>query len=180
MRKIKDIVNKISSIGFVGLLLFLGMILSTSCHKEENKDLTISLPIVSTFPTEIITDDVEVLKGQGMHLNNKVYVVNSLEDLPEDKFFSVENFRNANIDFTNYSLIIGYDFELGTITSYKYSWSYDDFENRYHLGTFLRIVDNNKEGVEPIIVSYMRSAILVRHIPSDSKVIMNIGVSWDK
>ncbi len=96
---------------------------------------------------------------------DKLFIVNSIDELPDDKYFSTEDFVRANINFYEYSLVIVYQLILGDIVTYQYSWCYDNWEERYQFNTtYDRIKDSEYVDGEIENFTYLRSAILVRRI----------------
>lgn len=108
---------------------------------------------------------------------DKIFIVNSIDELPEDKYFSTEDFVRANINFSEYSLVIVYQLILGDIVTYQYGWYYDNWDEHYQFNTIYdRIKDSEYVDGEIENFTYLRSAILVRRIPFDAKcsILMDI------
>lgn len=160
------------------ILAVITIVLLISCHKDDSDPLLIPLPIHRHFSTEMISLRVSELDSFP-ELNN-LYIVNSIEDLPDDRWFSTEEFLRAGIDFSQYSLIIVYQFIFGDLLTYKYDWCFEDWCLRYQFNIICdRVRDSEYVDGEIERATYIRSAILVNRIPSDSRWIVGISV-FDK
>ena len=117
-------------------------------------------------------------ESQGLPtINEKVYVVNSMSELPEDEIFGNEEFLNQDIDFSQYSLIIFYNLQSGKIESTQFKWGFNtdldlyQISIRYTVEKGSYILDGEVE-----LVTYVRGAMLVEHIPPQSFVSQVKGV----
>ncbi len=161
----------------LNILLWLSIcLLTSSCGKEENESEVVSLTIHRQFDTAVMHGKLSDLNDFSDY-EDRGLIVNSLDDLPEDEYFGNEDFIRAQIDFSRYSLILVYQFELGDIISYKYRWCYNNWFDRYQfMATFNRVKDSEYVDGEVENFSYIRSAIVVSHIPSDAKWSISEGV----
>ena len=149
-----------------------------SCNKNDTSPIYIPLPVIETFNP--VMKEFYYSESQGLPIiNENVYVVNSISELPEDEIFGNEEFMNQDIDFSQYSLIIFYNLKVGKILSTKYRWGYNtDFEKyqvsiSYEIEKGSDFVDGEVE-----LVTYVRGAMLVDKISSSSEVIQMIGGHW--
>lgn len=153
----------------LNIIFVLSIALLTSCHKDDSEPAKTPLKIYRQFKTETKTvrlSELESLAG----LDDKLCIVNSIEELPDDPFFGTEEFQRAAINFSEYSLIIKYHFVFGDVTGYEYGWYYNNWFLRYEFHiTYDIIKDSEYVDGEIDLAIYVRSAILVRHIPSDSR-----------
>ena len=148
----------------------------SSCNKNDANPIYISLPIVETFEPmmkEIIIYETNDKPSFREH----VYVVNSIDELPNDYIFGNDEFLDKDIDFSQYSLIIFYDHEFGKIVSTRCRWVYATDFNKYQVSISYEI----EKGSDVVdgefdLVTYVRGAMLVDQIPSSSDVIMSVGV----
>jgi len=156
------------------LLLAIGLL--TSCNKDEGDPEFTPLPIERQFKTETLPVKLSELKDFTEY-EDEVFIVNSIDELPDDKHFSVEDFTKANINFSEYSLIIAYQLLFGDITSFSYGWCYNNWFDRYQFNTKLGYVkDSEYEAGEIENLTFIRSAVLVRHIPSDSDCTISLSI----
>lgn len=149
-----------------------------SCNKNDTSPIYIPLPVIETFNPVI--KEFYYSESQGLPIiNENVYVVNSISELPEDEIFGNEEFMNQDIDFSQYSLIIFYNLQLGKILSTKFRWGYNTDLEKYQVSISYEIekgsdfVDGEVE-----LVTYVRGAMLVDKISSSSEVIQMIGGHW--
>ena len=150
----------------------------SSCNKNDRNVTYISLPIIETYAP--VMKEFYYSESQGLPtINEKVYVVNSMSELPEDKIFGNEEFLNQDIDFSQYSLIIFYDLQPGKIKSTKYKWGYDSDLKHYYVYTGYEVEKGSDimDG-ELEIITYVRGAMLVNHIPTQPFVGQYISVHW--
>ncbi len=150
--------------------------LLTSCNKNNNEPEIIPLTIHRHFKTEIL--QVELAETDKFsEYRDKVYIVNSPNDIPVDKYFGVETFKESNINFTDFSLIIVYQLLLGEVTTFKYDWRYNNWDSRYQFNfTYDSIKGSEYIDGEIDKFSYIRCAFLVHHIPSDAECTITTGM----
>lgn len=147
-----------------------------SCNKNDPTPIYIPLPVIETFKP--LMKEIYISTSQDfIPLNEHVYVVNSISELPHNEIFNNEEFLNNEIDFSKYSLIIFYDFAFGKIRSTKYRWVYATDINKYQVSISYEI-ERGSDIVDGEIemVTYVRGAMLVDQIPSNSDVIQMVGV----
>lgn len=144
------------------------MMLLSSCNGDVQEPNFETLTVAFQFNTETKTVDLSGFKDFSDY-PDKMYVVNSLEELPADINFDMDEIRHAEIDFTNYSLVLVYNLVLGDVLSYQYSWKYNNWRERYEAtSTFVRKKDSEYVDSEVDRCTYVRGAFLVKHIPSES------------
>lgn len=164
----------------LNIIALLTLSMLVSCHKDDYSDPQLTpLAIHRQFHTEMSAIRVSELDSfEG--LDDELYIVNSIDELPDDRLFGTEEFLRADINFSEYSLIIVYQFIFGDVLSYKYDWYYNNWSLRYQFYiTCDRAKDSEYVDGEIERATYIRSAILVSRIPSDSR--WSIGFSvFDK
>ncbi|MCH5240012.1 MAG: hypothetical protein J1F38_07295 [Muribaculaceae bacterium] len=150
----------------------------TSCNKNNATPIYIPLPVIETFNP--VMKEFYYSESQGLPIiNENVYVVNSISELPDDDIFGNEEFMNQEIDFSQYSLIIFYNLQLGKILSTKFRWGYNNDLEKYQVSISYEvekgsdIIDGEVE-----LVNYVRGAMLVDHIPPQPFVSQRKGVHW--
>lgn len=152
----------------------------TSCNKNDKTPLYIPLPVIENYNPSMV--EFYYSDSQGLPtINEKAYVVNSISELPEDEFFSNEEFLNQDIDFSKYSLIIFYDLQPGKIKSTKYKWGYSTEFEQYQVSVSYEIEKGSDfvdEGVERI--TYVRGAMLVNHIQPQPFIGLWISAHWSE
>lgn len=168
--------NQLTMKQILNILILLSIVLFTSCNKEDREPEYTPLTIHRQFNTQTMPVKLSELKDFAEY-KDKLFIVNSIGELPEDSHFSTEDFVRANINFSEYSLVIVYQLILGDIVTYQYSWCYDNWEERYQFNTtYDRIKDSEYVDGEIENFTYLRSAILVRRIPADAKWSISMGI----
>lgn len=153
----------------LNILVMLSITLLTSCNKEDIEPEYTPLTIHRQFNTQTMPVKLSELKDFTEY-KDKIFIVNSIDELPEDWHFSTEDFLRANINFSEYSLIIAYQLIIGDIVTHQYEWCYNNWDERYQFNTIYdRIKDSEYVNGEIENFTYLRSAILVRRIPSDAR-----------
>lgn len=159
----------------LNLIAVIAISLLSSCHKDDYSDPMLTpLAIHRQFKTEVSSLSMSELESFD-ELPDGLHIVNSIDELPDDRLFGTEKFRKADINFSDYSLIIAYNFIFGDVLTCKYDWCFNNFILRYQLNISLdRVKDSEYVDGEIDRFSYVRSAILVSRIPSDSRYIMGL------
>ncbi len=162
----------------LALLALLAIVLLPSCNKHEREPEYTQLGIYRLFNTQTMPVSLANLKDFTEY-KDKIFIVNSKADIPVDKHFSTEDFERANINFSDYSLIIVYQLLLGDIVAYNYNWSYNNWEQYYQFNTtYDRLKDSEYVDGEIDRFTYIRSAVLVRRIPADSQCALSVGIYY--
>lgn len=158
---------------FIVILFFITM--STSCNNDNEPEIT-PLTIHRHFKTEILQLKLSDIDKFSEYKDN-LFIVNSTDEIPEDKHFGIETFQEAHINYSDFSLIIVYQLLLGDIKTFKYNWSYNNWFERYQFDlTYDYIKDSENIGDENETFSYIRCAFLVRHIPSNAYWTITTGM----
>lgn len=149
-------------------LMIVSLALMTSCDNGDKEPETVPLTVHREFKTESMQVKLSEVSDIADY-RDKMYIVNSIDDLPHDMHFGTDELSKADINFSEYSLVLVYQLVLGDIVSYKYYWRYNNWFERYQLNVSLDKVKNS-EYVDGKIenCTYFRSAILVKRIPSES------------
>lgn len=162
----------------LSILALLAIVLLPSCNKNEREPEYTQLGIHRQFNTQTMSVSLANLKDFTEY-KDKIFIVNSIADIPQDSHFSTEDFEHANINFSEYSLIIVYQLLIGDIVSYQYSWGYNNWDEQYQFNTtYDRIKDSEYVDGQIDKFTYIRSAILVRRIPADSPCSISLGVYY--
>jgi hypothetical protein len=135
------------------------------------------LTVYQQLNTEQMTVDLSEL-SDFKDFPEKTYIVNSVDELPVDTHFKTDEILKANIDFTKFSLIISYQLILGDMVSYQYGWRYNNWSESYELNTtFVRVKGSEYVGGELSKCTYVRSAIIVKQVPSNSNYKVSTSIS---
>jgi hypothetical protein len=160
----------------VSLLIVSIAMLLTSCYDDDSKPEYEALTVDFQFNTSTKAVDLSELEDFSDYQDH-LYVVNSLDELPADDNFDMDEILKADIDFTNYSLIVVYNLVLGDVISYQYRWKYNNWRERYEAtSTFVRKKDSEYVNGEVGRCTYVRGAFLVKHIPSESLYVGSMAV----
>lgn len=152
------------------------LMLSVSCNKKETEPIYIPLSIKQTFETEMKEFNISHIEDWSP-INDTVKIINSLSELPADEIFGNEEF--LSVDFSQHSLIIVYDVQFGKVMSARYRWGYNNYFEQYDVNINYEVIKDSQciDG-EITFATFIRGAILVDRIPSDSEIIATIGVTW--
>lgn len=162
---------------FLNFFILMSIVLLTSCNKEDKEPEYIPLAIHRQFDTETMRVKLSCLKDFTDY-KDEILIVNSLDGLPQDKYFEIEDFRRANINFSEHSLIIVYQLIIGDVVSYKYGWGVNNRDERYEFhASYDFVKDSEYVDGEIENFTFIRSAILVERIPSNSNRIISFSVS---
>lgn len=160
----------------LNILFLLSIVIFTSCNKEDREPEYTPLTIHRQFNIQTMPVQLSELKDFTEY-KDKIFIINSIDELPEDKYFSTEDFVRANINFVEYSLIISYQLLIGDVVACQYGWCYNNWYEHYQFNTtFDRIKDSEYVDGEIENFTYLRNAILVRHIPSDARCTYSLGI----
>lgn len=158
------------------ILFLLSFALLTSCNNEDREPEYTPLTIHRQFNTQAMPVKLSELKDFTEY-KDKVYIVNSTDELPDDKYFGTNDFVRADINFSEYSLVIVYQLIIGDIVTYQYGWGYNNWDEHYQFNTtYDRIKDSEYVDGKIENFTFLRSAILVRQIPSDAKCYYSLGI----
>lgn len=160
---------------FIVILFFITM--STSCNNDNEPEIT-PLTIHRHFKTEILQLKLSDIDKFSEYKDN-LFIVNSTDEIPEDKHFGIEPFQEAHINYSDFSLIIVYQLLLGDIKTFKYKWSYNNWFERYEFNMTYDVI----KGSEYVDIdnevgsfSYTRCAFIVPHISSNSTWTISSGM----
>ena len=132
------------------------------------------MPIIHTFEPNTLEFPLSEIKEYPF-IREKIIVVNSISELPDDYIFRAEEFLIEDIDFSLYSLILSYDLQIGKVVSARYKWGYDISEDQYQMSIIYQIT---KDVDETEMATLIRNAIIVDHISNNADVQNFISVSW--
>lgn len=152
--------------------ILLGLILA-GCNRNHNEPpLETTLPIHAAFvPTQVWIDKSDTdLREEIEPLYDKLFVINSVDELPDDPFGFSDPYVKA--DFDNYTMLVYYHLHRWEMESYSY-WFYR--QNREH--QFVWTITNNI-GVNldpyPDKRQFTRYAVLVSKLPADADIIAGV------
>ncbi len=152
----------------LNILLLLSLFATSTCNKEEPTPRFKPLPIHNQFKTQTRAVKLSELKDF-LDYKDHIFVVNSLNELPDDIHFGTSDFKDADIDFAHYSLIIAYQLCLGEIVSSKYLWGYNTPLSSYEVNLTCDCVKDSKyQDGEIENFTYIRLSFLADKIPTNS------------
>lgn len=148
------------------------MIMFAACDDNDEPDYNSYLPIDRQYaPKTKVLDwpaTPSIVKEEIAALTADVYLVNSVDDLPDTSLFD-DDFNAADIDFSQYSLIISYRITGYRPKSHTYGWGQNNSSERYSF--YIHYIYNpNDDSLADNNICLTRNAILVKHIPSTSTV----------
>lgn len=109
--------------------------LFSSCGKSNDAPEMIKrLPVDCVFKTVILPVKLSETTGLDAY-KEKVYIVNSVDEFPDNEIIPCDDLEAVDVDFTRQSMIISYQLQLGKIVSAEYRWLYNDWDDHYTLDT---------------------------------------------
>lgn len=151
--------------------IFCVMLCLTSCHRDE-PDAVLEYPIITEYETlsqTVLWLDKEAV-DHSKYLNTQHFIVNDLSQLPDDKIFGTDDFRNYDIDFSTRSVLISYMVIPGVYYGHRYTWMYDNTQKQYQLYTTYYTYREGEEDTKSEVYSYIRTAVLVKKISNDANL----------
>lgn len=178
------------------LTILISIICLSACNNHSEDDMDVRLPIAYELePRSTIIQWGDMTSDERKKYHREGYVVNSLSDLPDNLIFSNKDLIAADIDFSQYTLLLYYQLFPGYVISHYYGWCYNNPEKVYRLYSNFETVDgikpadpdsstqpsDNPELTDssytlPDDFTYYRSAIVVPKIPASAKVEFWLGV----
>lgn len=152
-----------------------------SCNRHNEPPMETEFLINRQYlPVTIAVDnsDSELL-DKIKPLSKSNFIVNSLDELPDDPFGFDEAY--TGVDFSTYTLLIHYETHRWRIDTYTNRFYRDNRENT--VNWVINIGSSQFDDSEP--VKFTRFAILVKKIPEDIdlKIWTSLGAlnwNWDK
>ncbi len=134
------------------------------------------LPIDCVVETVIVPVKLSEIDDMASY-KDEVFIVNSPDDIPDNKIIDSDDLKAVNIDFTRQSMIILYQMQIGKIVSSEYRWLYNDWEEYYLFDSvFKKIKDSEYENGEIENFSYIRSALIVKQISPTSRISWSVDI----
>lgn len=153
------------------ILLLIIVAALSACNNHSEEDLYTILKIDSELEPHSLTLDWGALTPEERHQYPRDgFLINSADDFPTDSRYDVADLKLMNIDYAKYSLLVNFCLIPGLIQGHNLYWYYDNSEKRFFFQANFNIIDNEDPGQNPDTFTYYRAAILVKKIPSDSKV----------
>lgn len=147
----------------INALLFIFVSLLASCNRHHEEGLYTYYDIVKEFePQSTILDWGNMTSEERHRYPRKGFVINSMNEFPEEANINMTDLKLMDIDFSRYSLLVEYALIPGYIKAHKLSWFYDNTEDEYVFQTNFNIVYPDVE-IDPAydMFTYYRAAVLV-------------------
>lgn len=166
IRTMKQLKNLIVVLGLCSLLLGFA-----SC-KHKSEMIYHTLPVEKEYEAlTYVFDWNEISKEELQELPNLQLVINSDDDFPEENLMGLEELKESDIDFKNFTLLLVYHRVHGVVGSYNYKYA-KDFENDTVIFSIIYQLDRDFTEKTEIaeLFTYCRSAILVAKITEGTEV----------
>lgn len=151
------------------LVIMAGLVLS--CNRNDVQPLPESLPIEYEFePVDVIFNTLDINSEELKGMPDKSYIVYSDSDFPEEDLMGLQQIKESDIDFNEYTLLLNYQKVQGIIIGHSYSWSRIPTTLHYNFNMNFFIEPDSDEEFEKNIFTYYRSAVLVKKISMNSDV----------
>lgn len=162
--------------------LYLFCMLMCSCsHNNDGPQSETRLPIQEIFmPLGLWIEHSDTDAPFFQELSKKLFVVNSPDELPDDRLGFTEAYKKA--DFKNYTMLIYYQLHRWEVESCQYRFVRLNLEKKYNWTITMRVDADNEPYPEMRCIS--RFAIMVNKIPAGWDVTATLGLSdynwsWD-
>lgn len=158
--------------------------LFSSCNHNDEPPAEVLLPIHDIYLpcSETIDRNDADLVERYREWNNKVLIVNSPDQLPDDPIGFNESYTSG-INFNDESLLLVYRiFPFGGIDTYRCRFAKNNLENRYEWGISIGSsdYDTDDDGKR----TFNRFAISIRKLPADAELyvwwsLTDYNFTWD-
>lgn len=156
----------------LSIILFMLIGILTGCNNHSEEDIFTPLRIVTELePQSSVIDWGNMTSEERRKYPRKGFVINSVDDFPNEPNINMDDLKLMGIDFSQYTLIVNYFLVPGYIKSHHYFWYYDNVDNQFIFQSDFNIVDPDNDPSQKFdLFTYYRAAIIVAKIPSDKKV----------
>lgn len=152
-----------------GIVILIIISILASCNRHNDEKPYTYLEIIQELePQSSVIDWGNMTSEERHQYTRKGFVINSVNEFPDDANVNLTDLKLGNIDFTHYTLLVEYALIPGYIQTHRLSWFYDNMEEEYVFQSSFRIL--NQEEDSDGMCTYYRAAILVNKIPSNSEV----------
>lgn len=154
-------------------LILLGLVLLlTACGSGNGEGLYTRLDIDRELePQSSVIDWANMTPEERRQYGRKGFVIDSPADFPDGKEFNMADLKHLDIDFKRYTLLVNYTLIPGYIKGHRFSWVYDNSENRYEFMSSFTIIRTDDPDSD--LFTYYRSAVLVNKIRPGKEVVFS-------
>ncbi len=159
---------------WISFMLLCIALLMGACRHDDEPPREFALEIVNQYmPATVVFDRSDTEFYDKMkELSRKKFVVNSADELPDDHLGFNDVYRKIN--FKDYTLFVQYLLHPWKIEMFRNYYYIDNSDRNYYWQVNLGLSERDEEDTQ---LEITRFAILVRKLPVDSKVNMNIVLS---
>lgn len=145
------------------------ILLLCSCNNNNEGDLETPLKISSELEPQSTQIDWVNMSVEERHRYPQVgFVINSVDDFPNEPNVNMDDLKLLNIDFSNQTLLVQYWLIPGYIKGHRFGWYFSNAEDVYYFRAHFTLIRHEDDESDPF--TYYRSAVLVNKIMPDKKV----------
>lgn len=158
------------------LPLFALMLSLAACGGDDEPAVEYThIAINETYlPCFISVGENPALNAECKDLNNKCYIVDSADQLPEDPIGYTPGYES--IDYNKNSLLVTYRFHAGSFDTYESIYTRNNYEKTYDW--FINLSTSESEASSVGLKSLTRFAIKVPKLPKNAAVRTVWRLSW--
>ncbi len=149
-----------------------------SCNKNDEPPTEVTMPLTQSFlPTGVQFErsDTE-FRDKLRDWTDKLFVVNSADELPADPLGFPEYYRS--IDYSNTTLLLSYDLHFYKIESLVNKVTRNTIDKTYMWTLKMSVIDVVYEGDEiPETLFFSRFAVCLRKLPTDADIRVSFNIS---
>lgn len=151
------------------------ILLLCSCNNNDEGGLETPLKILAELEPQSTQIDWVNMTPEERHQYPQVgFVINSIDEFPNEPNVNLDDLKLLNIDFSNQTLLVQYWLIPGYIKGHRFGWYFSNAEDEYYFRANFTLIRHEDDEFD--LFTYYRSAILVNKIKPDKKV--NFTVSY--
>ena len=154
------------------ILCLLGFSLGLISCNHKSEMIYHTIPIEKEYEAfKYVFDRNKISEEELKEMPNLQLVINSEDEFPDEDLRGLEELKESDIDFKQYTMLLVYYKVPGVVEDYSYSYA-KDFENNTIIFSinYNSVVDSGEKAESVNLFTYCRSAILVTKIPEDTGV----------
>ena len=140
-----------------------------SCNKNDEGGLEYPLKILSELePQSKHIDWGSMTLEERREYPEVSFVINSLDEFPNEPNVDLEDLKLLDIDFSNQTLLVSYWLIPGYIKGHRFGWYFNNAEDEYYFRARFSLIRH--EDNEYDLFTYYRSAVLVNKVRPNKTV----------
>lgn len=169
--------NEASDMKYLAFSLFALLLSLTACGGDDEPSLEYTnIKINQTYvPASITVGDTDTsLNHKCSELNNKNFIVNAADELPDDPIGFTPGY--SSIDYNKYTLLVTYRFHPSSFDTYESVYTRNNYDKTYDW--FINLSTSESESSSVGLKSLTRFAIEVPKLPKNATLRTIWKLSW--